>query len=73
MPRPLKKWPTYALDSLEGTLFHLKTISEISRQVLVAAKAGDTLEVAMLAGDIRERSQEAAHLLVQARIGDYHP
>lgn len=73
MPRPIKKWPTYALDSLEGTLFHLKTIGEISRQVQVAAKDGDALAITILAGDIRERSQEAVHLLVQARIGDYHP
>jgi hypothetical protein len=66
-----KKWPDYALGSLEGTLFELKSIAEISRQVQVAAKNGDALEVTMLAGDIRERTQSAVHLLVQARTGDF--
>jgi hypothetical protein len=71
MPRPIKRWPNYALESLEGTLFELKSIAEISRQVQVAAKNGDAMEVAMLAGDIRERTQSAVHLLVQARTGEY--
>jgi hypothetical protein len=71
MPRPVKKWPTYALDSLEGTLLQLKQINEISRQVQMAAKDGDAAQVGMLAGDIRDRALDAVHLLVQARTGDY--
>lgn len=66
-----RKWPDYALNSLEGTLLHLKTIEAISRQVQTAAKAGDSMEVLILAGDIRERTQNAVQLLVQAKTGDY--
>jgi hypothetical protein len=71
MARKPKKWPDYALNSLEGTLLHLKTIERLSRAVQVAAKAGDQSEVIILAGDVRERSQDAVHLLVQARTGEY--
>lgn len=71
MPRPIKKWPDYALGSLEGTLLHLKAISELTRQVQDAATKGDPMQVVILGGDIRERSLNAVHLLVQARTGDY--
>lgn len=71
MARKPKKWPDYALGSLEGTLLHLKTIERLSRAVQVAAKAGDQAEVIILAGDVRERALNSTHLLVQARTGEY--
>lgn len=71
MARRPKKWPTYALDSLEGTLFHLKGIIELTREAQVAAKEGDRMMAVILNGDIRERAQDAVHLLIQARVGNY--
>lgn len=71
MGRPLKKWPDYALRSLEGTLIHLKTIDQLSREAQVAAQQGDRMGAVILNGDIRKRAQDAVHLLVQARTGEY--
>lgn len=71
MPRPIKKWPDYALNSLEGTLFHLKTIQRLSREAQKAAEGGDPLQAVILNGDIRDEALNAVHLLVQARTGEY--
>lgn len=66
-----KKWPTYALDSLEGTLYHLKTVTEMGRVVQVVAKELGQPDLLILGGDIRDRARDAIHLLVQARTGEY--
>lgn len=71
MPRPIKRWPNYALESLEGTLFHLKTVTEMARAVQVVAKELGQSDLVILGGDIRDRARDAIHLLVQARTGDY--
>lgn len=69
--RKPKKWPDYALSSLEGVLVHLREIEKLSRLAQVAAKDGDRLAAVILNGDIREKAQSATHLLVQARTGQY--
>lgn len=71
MPQRPKKWPDYALGSLEGTLFHLKAVTEMGRAVQVAAKELGQPDLAILGGDIRDVARDAIHLLVQARTGDY--
>ncbi len=71
MARKPKKWPDYALSSLEGVLVHLKNIEQLSRQAQVAARDGDRLTAVILNGDIRAQAQSATHLLVQARTGEY--
>lgn len=71
MPRPIKKWPDYALGSLEGTVIKLKNIQNLSREAQVAAINGDFAQTVILSGDIREEALNAVHLLVQARTGDY--
>lgn len=73
MPRPIKRWPNYALDSLEGTLFHLRTIDGLARQIQEEIAEGDTSQVMILSSDIRNRSVDARSLLHQARSGEYEP
>lgn len=73
MPRPIKKWPDYALGSLEGTVIKLKNIQALSREAQVAAKSGDIGQVIILYGDVRDEALHAVHLLVQARTGEYEP
>lgn len=70
MKKP-RRWPNYALESLEGTLFHLKDMTEMGRAVQMAAKELGQPDLVILGGDIRDRAREAIHLLVQARTGDY--
>lgn len=71
MARKPKKWPDYALSSLENSLMHLRSIEQLSRQAQIAAKNGDRLEAVIINGDIRLRAQSAIHLLVQAKTGEY--
>lgn len=73
MSQKPKKWPDYALGSLEGTLLHLKTIDGLARQVQEAAKQGDAIQASILSGDIRGKTIDAIALLHQARTGDYEP
>lgn len=71
MSQKPKKWPDYALGSLEGTLLHLKIIEELAKQVSEAARGGDNGQALILGGDIRSRTLDAIDLLRQARTGDY--
>lgn len=66
-----KKWPDYALGSLEGTLLHLKTVERLSREIQAAAKAAGHLEIGMMGGDARSEALNAIDLLRQARTGEY--
>lgn len=66
-----KKWPDYALGSLEGALMHLKVIDDMAKQLYEAAKRTEQSEFANLSNDIRARSIDARSLLHQARTGDY--
>jgi hypothetical protein len=71
MTRPIKKWPTYALDSLENAVYGLKNIDELARQVQEALVSGDSNRAIICAGDIRSKALDAKAGLLQARIGDY--
>lgn len=66
-----KRWPTNALAALEETLAILHEVGKLARSAQTGAVAGDFAQVVILNGDIREKCQRAAHLLVQARTGEY--
>lgn len=57
--------------ALEDTLAILQDVGMLAREAQMGAVAGDFAQVVILNGDIRERTQKAIHLLVQARTGDY--
>lgn len=69
MATKAKRWPTNALRALEDTLAILQDMGTLARDA--QAVAGNFAQVVILNGDIRERTQKAIHLLVQARTGDY--
>lgn len=66
-----KKWPTYALDSLEGTLLHLKTIAGLAKEL--ETLGGDTgqPDLKSMGVDVRSKALDAIDLLRQARTGEY--
>lgn len=66
-----KKWPDYALGSLEGTLMHLKTVEKLSREIQAIGKAMEQPQLVIIGGDARAEALSAIDLLRQARTGDY--
>lgn len=66
-----KKWPDYALNSLENAVYGLKQVDELARQIQEAHVNGDSHRVLICAGDIRSTALDAKHGLLQARIGEY--
>jgi hypothetical protein len=71
MARKPAKWPSYALNGLEGTLLQLKTIQKLSREAQTAAMNGEAMKAVVINGDIRNEALLAISLLVQARTGEY--
>lgn len=71
MGRPLKKWPTYALDSLERTLYELQEIERAARLVQLAIAEGDADSALILLSDVRVASRRCVEHLVRARTGEY--
>lgn len=71
MGRPLKKWPTYALDSLERTLYELQEIERAARLVQLAIAEDDADNALILLSDVRVWSRRCVEHLVRARSGNY--
>lgn len=71
MGRPLKRWPTYALEELEKTLFLLSGIEKLARGVQEAIAEDDARRALILLSDVRVRSQECVENLVRAKTGNY--
>lgn len=71
MSQKPKKWPDYALNSLEGALHYLKSIDELAREVKAQLSKGDPSRAVTLTDDIRTLSIDARDLLHQARTGNY--
>lgn len=71
MPRPVKRWPNYALESLEDALMHFKTIEKLGRDLHNMGKATGQPDVANFGNDARSAALSGIHALVQARTGEY--
>jgi hypothetical protein len=69
--RPLKKWPTYALDSLERTLYELQEIERAARAVQLAIAEGNQAAALLLLSDVRVASRRCVEHLLRARSGNY--
>lgn len=71
MGRPLKKWPSYALESLENTLALLKDFDRDLRraQELMAGGEHERAQIAM--SDARASALKCVEHLVRARTGEY--
>lgn len=66
-----KKWPSYALECLEGTVYNLKVIDDTARQVQEHLARGEQMQAFIYLNDIRNRIVDARSLLHQARSGEY--
>lgn len=66
-----KKWPDYALGSLEGTLSHLKTIEGLAQELHRLGKKMGQPDLVIMGGDFRAEALTAIDLLRQARTGEY--
>lgn len=71
MPRPIKKWPDYALGCWTGTMFKLRGMEELARQVQELLVKGEPSQALISVIDIRSEIVEAKHLMHQARNGEY--
>jgi hypothetical protein len=71
MGRPAEKWPTYALENLEDSLFKLKQADAALVKAQDALLAGDDLAVLRALSDARVLGLETVDNLVRSRIGKY--
>lgn len=71
MGRPAEKWPTYALENLEDSLYRLKEIERKASKVQDAIVLGDTTAALRDLSDVRVLALECVENLVRSRIGKY--
>lgn len=68
---PRKKWPDYALSSLEDALMQFKMLEKLGRELHDFGKSIGQPDVANLGNDARSAALSGIHALVQARTGEY--
>lgn len=71
MGRPAEKWPTYALENLEDSLYKLKQLEQKAEQVQDAIVLGDDVMALRELSDVRVLALECVENLVRSRIGKY--
>ena len=71
MGRPAEKWPTYALENSENSLYDLKQLERKASQAQDAIVAGDIAVALRDLSDVRVMALEVVDHLVRARIGKY--
>jgi hypothetical protein len=71
MGRPAEKWPTYALENLEDSLFKLKQLEKKASVVQDAIVLGDDTVALRELSDVRVLALECVENLVRSRIGKY--
>lgn len=68
---PRKKWPDYALGSLEDALMQFKTLEKLGQELHKLGKSTGQPDFASLGNDTRSAALSGIHALVQARTGEY--
>lgn len=66
-----KKWPSYALASLENSLVTLHEIDDLLREVQAQIARDNRMEAVILTGDTRSRVQDVTGRLARAKSGEY--
>lgn len=66
-----KKWPTYALESLEDSLALTQRIDKASREAQEALVKNNPMLALLALSDIRQYTQQIRESLVRSRAGDY--
>lgn len=71
MGRPAERWPTYALENLEDSLYKLRELEKKASIVEDAIMLGDDLRALRELSDVRVLALECVENLVRSRIGKY--
>ncbi len=71
MGRPAEKWPTYALENLEDSLYRLKQLERKANAIQDAILVGDDAAALKDLSDVRVLALECVENLVRSRIGKY--
>lgn len=71
MGRPAEKWPTYALENLEDSLYRLKQLEREASAAQDAIVTGDDATALRDLSDVRVLALECVENLVRSRIGKY--
>lgn len=71
MGRPAEKWPTYALENLEDSLYRLKQLEKKAAAAQDAIVLGDDATALRDLSDVRVLALECVENLVRSRIGKY--
>lgn len=71
MGRPAEKWPHYALENLEDSVYRLKQLESLASQVQDAIVLGDAVKALRDLSDVRVLALECVDNLVRSRIGKY--
>lgn len=71
MGRPPKKWPTFALENLEDSLFKLKELEAKADAAEVAVVMGDNVVAMRELSEIRSLALKCLENLVRSRAGEY--
>lgn len=71
MGRPAERWPTYALENLEDSLYRLKQLERKANSVQDAILVGDDAAALKDLSDVRVLALECVENLVRSRIGKY--
>lgn len=68
---PAGKWPHYALENLEDSLYRLKELERKASRVQDAVVLGDAVTALRDLSDVRVLALEVVDNLVRSRIGKY--
>lgn len=71
MARPAEKWPTYAMENLEDSLYRLKQLERRADAAQDAILAGNDAVALKALSDARVLALECVDNLVRSRIGKY--
>lgn len=68
---PAGKWPHYALENLEDSLYRLKELEQKASQAQDAIVLGDVPTALRALSDVRVEALKCVENLVRSRIGKY--
>lgn len=66
-----KRWPDFALSSLEDALMQFKTLEKLGHDLHKLGKETGLTDVSNMGNDARSAALSGIHALVQARTGEY--
>lgn len=71
MGRPAGKWPHYALENLEDSVYRLKQLESLASKAQDAIMLGDAATAQKHLGDVRAEALKCVDNLMRSRSGNY--